>query len=610
MIRISCISQILHQRPVYSEQDFPIDSMDEQPIIIPTPIPVPTEPPHFTTPRRTTPFRKPLIATTIVVACLAITSVGVAAWKGVIPNPFVKAPNAPAVFAAFAALTSAHTVSTIHAQFEPRDAQVTPIDFSVPTTTPAETTPPPTSTDLSADFGDTLSETSSSPSPSVPAFLRLIPSDLQFNLTLTSDWQKSETLADTQSRIEGTYSANNIQATLDIEMRHVGEKTYIHPAKVPLPIPIIDLAALSDSWIDADFTNGISTVIEYGTKKTDTTKTKAATKNLDVEIEAWMKAAYENGGISLGTATQETLNGEKVWTYPVIVDGTKIMAAFNTVAEDRSTRIGDYTYTLFSDTNIAGMKKTTQSAVTIAIMNQLHGSLSVRQTDGQPAGIDFNVTIAPKTDNEKFKDSQISVSINTTFANINEPVIVTVPDHVLSFPQAMGLIEGKTSAEVDFDSQADVIQKIRTALKSYNKDNNAYPATLQDLIGYQAEYYRVKAIPNDIFTNTAFGYQLTETGYALTYSMKYTDGLSEYDQKKYIDGANTATATNLSVEAATLIDADEDSLTAAQENDLGTSDKKTDTDGDDYSDKDEVDGGFDPLTNSITGEVTKTFSAL
>lgn len=159
---------------------------------------------------------------------------------------------------------------------------------------------------------------------------------------------------------------------------------------------------------------------------------------------------------------------------------------------------------------------------------------------------------------------------------------------------------------MDFDRQTTNIASIRRALKAYFDDKAFYPSTLKDLEGYETKSYRVNTIPNDFFTNAPFGFEPNDKGYSLSYTLHFTDGISEYTQKKYVDGVNTATATNLSVESATLVDYDVDGLTLAQENDLGTSDRKADTDGDGFTDKQEVDGGFDPTTNSKTGKVTKT----
>lgn len=555
--------------------------------------------------------RRVLFSVIALVVLLALGTGAAAMWKGLIPNPFSSAPSAPDVFAAFTQMTSAHTVTTINAGLEDRDANVEPIDFTVAVPAPKTPTPPSATldqTDLLANFGDKTelgNPTSAITAPSVPTFLRLIPGDLSFNLKLTSDWQKAETLADTQTRVEGTYNANNIEAKLEFEIRKVGDKTYINPAKIPLPIPIIDLTVLSDKWIDADFSSSSTGILSY-TQKTSTTTTAAPTvlpADPEAELGAWMKEAYMNGGIILGKAQKGSLNGENVWTYAVSFDGAKVRDAFLAVANDRMNRIGDRTYQIFTDKAIANMKDEAQSTIEIALLNAITGSISIRQSDKQPAGISIAVKIAPKTDNEKFQNKQIHITINTAFSKINEPIVVAAPDSPISFQQAIGMISGKTQAEMDFDQDLDVVKDIRKALEAYYKEKATYPATLQDLVGYKSDSFTVKEIPNDIFTNAPFIYQLTDTGFNLTYTVQFPEGASSSIQHQYAEGANTATATNLSVEAATLKDFDKDGLNAAQENDIGTSDYKADTDGDGFTDKEEVDGGFDPLMNSKTGKI-------
>lgn len=573
------------------------------------PVPPMAPPPFNPQPQAIKSHRGVFIAIAVIIL-LAIGAGATAAWKGWIYNPFSHGPTGPEIFTAFSSITSAHTITTINAGFEPRGANGEPIDFTVAVPAPKKSSGAVNGAELGGDFGDATEHNDSSSAfaaPSVPTFLRLIPGDLSFNLKLTSDWQKAETLADTQTRIEGTYSANNIQAVLDLEVRRVGEKTYIQPTKIPLPIPVIDLTVLSNKWIDGDFKgSAISDVLDYSFKKDSPEIVQTMPADVSTEAQEWMKEAYKNGGIAIGDAKRETLDGIKVWTYAISFNGEKIRAAFLTVADNRSRRIGDQDYQIFTDKAIENMKDDAQSAVATAILDQLTGSASVRQDNNLPAAISFSVKIAPKTDNEKFQNKQISISVATSFSNINKPVGITAPEDAITFTQAMGLVTGKTQEEMNFDQQESAVRNLRTALKAYNTDKSMYPATLQDLLGYESKSFRVKTVPGDLFTNAPFGYQLTDKGYSLTYTIHFTDGISEFTQKKYIDGVNTATAANLSEEAAALTDYDEDGLTTAQENEIGTSDHKDDTDGDGFTDKEEVDGGFDPLTNSKTGATTKS----
>ncbi len=537
------------------------------------------------------------------VVLLVAGSGAVAAWKGWVTNPFAQAPSATEIFTAFSEMTSAHVVTTIEASIESREEGVEPIDFTV--LGQKSTTTPTLNTD---SFGDSSNSSAVPASASVPAFFRMIPSDLTFNLNLTSDWQKKEEGVDASTHVEGTYNANSISATVDLDVKRVAGEVFVRPEKIPLPMPIFDLTALSGLWIQADF-SGSSDVYEYKSLKTDDIEEDLEPSDVWSEVRAWEKAAYDNGGLLVGEAVRESLDGENVWTYAVTFDGEKVREAYLAVADQRETLIGKQKYRLFDDKSIEQAKKEEQSELAVEILKRFTASVSVRRSDGQPANITFRLRLAPKTDNPNFQDKQVTVQISSTFSNVNQPVVIEVPEEALSFREAIGRVEGKTEAEMDFDLQADYVKDLRKVLKEYEADRGAYPSTLEELNGFVSKSLSVKSIPNDVFTGQSFVYQVTEIGYALTYTMQFTDGISSYERKKYVDGINTATEVHLSFEAQELADSDNDGLSAARESELGTSDRKKDTDGDGYDDKTEVDGGFDPLTNAKTGKtVAKSFS--
>ena len=155
---------------------------------------------------------------------------------------------------------------------------------------------------------------------------------------------------------------------------------------------------------------------------------------------------------------------------------------------------------------------------------------------------------------------------------------------------------------------------------------------------YDEKRYRNGVSVADMYTNKPYSYSLKGDDYELVYSIKLADAVNSYDKDSYADGKNTATSKDVSLEKTTSFeqttqknqtllnantnsnqstntsinywttlypclngaptttgDADHDGLSDYDEvYKYSTNPCKADTDGDSYSDKIEVDGGYNP----------------
>lgn len=123
----------------------------------------------------------------------------------------------------------------------------------------------------------------------------------------------------------------------------------------------------------------------------------------------------------------------------------------------------------------------------------------------------------------------------------------------------------------------------------------------------------------DISTNAPYGYSLEGDDYKLTYEIRFFEGMQDYEKDRYVEGVNTATSKDVSLEKESKFeiqeidgrsnantnqntntspdpttDTDQDGLTDVQEELYETDPAKADTDGDGFSDKMEIDNGYNP----------------
>ncbi len=540
-----------------------------------------------------------LIGVAVIIA--TITAIGYALWSEVIPNPFVQQPTAADITQAFLSLDSATITSNIKLEVVPREESVEPLDLSEYSA--ADEASPCIAGDITCE--DELSEataTTEAPSRSpLSTILTLLPSDLKLDLALTSTFAKeSENTADAETTVVGTYTSNNITANVDIAFRQVDGKSYVQPNKVPLPIPLFDLQSLSGSWIALQDEGEDETKVF---KKIDTEGKggkDAIEASFHKELQTLFSQALDNGALAYSTAERVSYNNNKVWKVTLVVDAKKFQEAFLEIGDHRDEYFGNANvFTIFDDENVASIKeeKTVKNLQAVAERSVM--ALYVNK-EYIPVAFTFAAKIAPELDAESLSDKQINISLTMEFSNINQPITLTAPADTMNLREAGAKIMGRNEAEQKLDQQRSIINDLRRVLKAYHDENNTYPPTLETLIDFRTDTFEVINIPIDQFTGKSFVYNLRDI--IGDYELIYTIEADEDHLRNMIVGTNTATSIAVSKEYETNLDRDEDGLSAYSEAVAGTSDRKIDTDGDGYSDKEELEGGFDPLTNAVTGK--------
>lgn len=530
-----------------------------------------------------------LIAGAVLVGLGAFSGLGYAAWAGYLPNPLIKRPTPEQFFTAINTITSAQTTVDVHFALEPKESDVEPLDFSL--------------------FQEKTDTEKVSSGPKISSFANILPGDLELNLSIASSFTKQEEGANEETHIAGTYNANNISANIDLTTRTVNGTTYIKPDAIPLPIPIFDLSVLEGKWINLGEETDSREVFEY----TDALKNlndKMTEKNEDekisdpqAELFSLLQQGVNDGAVIFSVPERVTYNDKRAWYTEAIIDGEKLRETIIAMGENRETLFPTVTeYTIFTDDFL----ETTGKERAKDIYRELFKRTTLSATldnNASPLMVTFSTRIAPKLEDDIFEDRQITFETKIHFDSINTAIEITAPEETITTKDAVALIMGTNPDEDLADEQRDSISDIQSALSMYKEKYNEYPKTLEELIGIGDEDKEVVRIPFDIFTEEAYDYDLTESGYTLRYTMPENgeNTFSRYDLT--VEGTNTATELFFSEEGAKLTDADEDGLTAYEElSTYGTSDDEKDTDGDGFDDKTEIDAGYDPNSEKLQSD--------
>ena len=522
-----------------------------------------------------------LIGGAVVVGMGTLCGLGYAAWAGYLPSPLMKRPTPEQLFAALSAMNSAQTTVDVHFTLEPREEDVEPLDFSL--------------FQEEADNKDTSS---------VPAFAdvaQMLPSDLDLNLSITSSFTKEDEAADQETHIAGTYTGNNISANINLTMRTVEGTTYVKPDAIPLPIPIFDMSALEGKWINFDTESDDREVFEYTSTFGDLNEEmieeneEEEVTDTQAELFALLQQGMSDGAIIFSIPERITYNEERAWYTEAVINGEKLRETVINIGKNRETLFPNVNeYSLFTDEFLESSAKERAKDIYKEMFKRMELSATIND-DGSPLMIAFSTRLAPKLEEDVLKDRQITFETEIHFNSINTPITLTAPEDAISTDEAIGLLMGTDPDENLADEQRASISDIQSALSMYMWESDAYPETLEMLLGVEDEYKKVLQIPNDIFTEKAYEYELTESGYTLRYTMPEAanDEFSFYDLT--VEGVNTATELLFSEEGAKRTDEDEDGISLYDETvTYGTSDDNEDSDGDGYGDKAEIDGGYNP----------------
>jgi type II secretory pathway pseudopilin PulG len=329
-----------------------------------------------------------------------------------------------------------------------------------------------------------------------------------------------------------------------------------------------------------------------------------------------------------GDAVKENVNGVTAYRYDLMLNRANIVKFYQNAADEFTKKYGNESPIRLDSETLDFLNSSSAEAVFDYINKNTQLSVWAN-AEGIPVKFQISMRIVPNS--RKAITNQINLDLALNLIDINKSVTIETPADAMSVEDAYMLITGKTKEEINLEKQTQAIATIRYALEEYKRTNQAktYPQSLQELTKSRSEVASQKAIdgdvynyydgpfiatiPTDAYTKQAFGYSSDGKTYALTYTINlppYTSGASayglyEYDysttnnQKiylKYIQGTNTSDTKYLSQEAfaASKIDTDKDRVADSLETYLGTDKNKKDTDGDTYTDYEEINRGSDP----------------
>ncbi len=374
-------------------------------------------------------------------------------------------------------------------------------------------------------------------------------------------------------------------------------------------------------------------------------ETKTQIDSYSEQVRTIIELADKFGLLVLnGEGTAVTLENKNYTKYTLSLVPEKFLPFY----EETVTTLATYEKPLIEDNATTREYLKSEDAQELFAYLKDNFSLTIYiDSEGFPAQFDFNIRYVPTEDALALVEKQIDTTFTLAFKDINKPVTVTPPENAKALDDVIAEISGKSKQEILLERQEENIQSLRNALDSYYDWSGTYPSFLDDLKKPRKDVPRqsgevedeftinrlsvsdsyealpfAKHIPSDVFSKAAYDYTSRQSGtdYELGYTIQLPPFTTDtnprmyytYDMRggtyvfreektrtllvpKYVEGKNIATKNSSSQALLDTINSDIDDLSDGLEKLIGTNPKKSDTDGDGFSDSEELTDGSNPL---------------
>ncbi len=466
-----------------------------------------------------------------------------------------------------------------------------------------------------------------------------IPGDTTAKLTLRGTTAKTkDQQADAEFHLALDLALGDFSLAVDGDLLKKGDVVFGRINR--MPSLFMDLSALKQKWVKVtkDDINGwgVFDADYFGNPDKDVSIT------LLEQLKLALVIAKEEQVLAVDyNLPDEVVEKNNFFVYQVSFQPDKVASWYKRLEKELAEKYGDKALLKLDKTTLRLLESESFKQYMTYINDNNRWKIVVDPRTGYPVRFDSWSRLVPPDSATKLATKQFEISSSLKLTNINQPIVVEEPKETMSVEDMMIIFTGQSKEEYRFEKQTSNVRRVRDALASYKRHAGVYPTTIDQLLLKRSAVTKVatksqstsgvvidfpdsfdspsgvdypsdndlpfiKSIPKDIFSGKDFTYQIAATGYTLQYQMvwpprsKKTE-TSSYNSLgagvlSYINGLNTANEKSMSLEVAEALkkDTDADKLPDFVEAYYGSDPKKKDSDGDGYSDGDEVTKGYNP----------------
>lgn len=474
-------------------------------------------------------------------------------------------------------------------------------------------------------------------------YTNYMPSNFKGAFSFAGTGERSSQVADSRFRLTGEAVFGDSTFALDAEIMKKSSDLFARLNKVPSILSsFVDFSKVLGQWVKitpqdiASWGYDSHFGMPLSRSQDDLAKTRA---RFAEQTKLFVKiASEENALVIKGDPVKEKVGNETAFRYDLTLDRAHVVSFYKRL-------VSEFEINYATDSPMKADRETLDYLDSPAFgqvfeyLNRNHTLTLWVDGDGFPVKFVYAIRLVPGESATRMKDNQINLSASFSLTDINKPVSIDPPATSLPYEEAVLSVSGFTREEYTVQKQTAAVRSVREALDVYKTLYGTYPDALSDLTTitvpssvpvktaagqtapvsgsdmksyYEARYLGkpiLKTLPVNAFTEAPFKYDKEGDNYHLSYTMTLSpykpgagiSGLYDVDYSsgngtqgklmvRYANGINTADKKSASLEAAaqSKIDTDGDRVPDSLEDYIGTDKRKKDSDGDGYSDSEEI----------------------
>ncbi len=342
--------------------------------------------------------------------------------------PYTEENIVPKIAAGFKSIQTAKQVVNVNLNLVPRDPGAKPF---VPKVTSAPGRRP-----LLVELGQ---------------LLRLAPQNLNFGTSFTSSFKRGDGLlsSDWQTGVtfNGTFDDFNFEA--ELEARHVADDYYFIVNKFPSFFFLSLFSPIKGKWVhvtpeDLTATTSRSSISFFGGgEKLSQLEAEYAKRREEgvKDFELMTQLALEEKFFQiLGRPTMEKVAGERLYRYQLVIDREAGVRYLKKLAEEFNKQPSE-TQAKYS----AGLMKTVQYLESEDFIEAYKyfmdntGLFVWADEAGLARQVEYRLRLVPPDTATQLSDKQLLITLTSRFENINEPLVVPIPEAAMPFQEALKL---------------------------------------------------------------------------------------------------------------------------------------------------------------------------
>ena len=400
--------------------------------------------------------------------------------------------------------------------------------------------------------------------------------DAVINLTVQHDLEQAEA-ADVALKGDSKVSLGGTTFEGAAELRKIADDFFARIEQAP-SFGFFDLAALKQKWIHIPL-NELTSFFGYADKQTVEEKSSSLIKQYKLLLDL---VAEKEMIVAEAELPMEEVNGDKSYHYQVKLNRAKLPEFYRDLTTKMEEQFGDDAIIEFKTNTLSYLESQEFEAFYNALDKNVVLDLWIDTKNYWPRRLTYTMQLIPPAEIEKQKDIQYELSLAMTLDKINEQIIIEKPTETISLDEALVLLTGESLAQVKLGRQKNQVENIRQALGTYYSRAGVYPSFLEELTKKISEIpnnppaddesYRkytlksleekdaqiLRAIPVEVYTRQPYGYTAKNDLYKLTYEVKLGEPSEntisyysyQFNVRVFVEGTNTATPDELSVEGA------------------------------------------------------------